>query len=112
MRKYAKIQKNSKARYECGLVYELFKTPYAGKDIYQSLTKLFNNIKEEQVIPDFFDFMSITSLYKSRGVRSDLSNERCIFNVAKVRSIFDKIIYADDTIDQQMIFSYVGGRKH
>ena len=57
--------------------------------------------------------MLITSLYKSRGVRSDLSNERGIFNVSKVRSIFDKIIYAEvyDTIVQQMSFSNVEGRK-
>ena len=68
--KLCKTLKNSKARDECGLIYELFKPPYAGRDIYESLTKLFNLIKQELVIPDFFELMSITSLYKNKGSRS------------------------------------------
>ena len=58
--------------------------------------------------------MSITSLYKNKGLKSDISNERGIFNVSKVWSIFDKVIYSDvyDTIDKNMSFSNVGGRKH
>ena len=81
--------------------------------VYRSLTKLFNDIKQQLVIPDFFSLMSITSLYKNRGLKSDLSNERGIFNISKVRSIFDKVIYADvyDIIDSNMSFSNVGGRK-
>ena len=108
-----KSRKNSKARVEEGLVYELFKPPYAGQDIYQSLTKLFNLSKEELDIPDFFEKMSITSLYKNKGAQSDLSNQRGIFNLSKVRSIYDKVIYSDiyDIIDQNMSFSNVGGRK-
>ena len=111
--KICKSLKNSKARDECGLVYELFKPPYAGKDIFQSLTELFNLIKLEVEVPDFFEFMSITSLYKNKGLQSDLSNERGIFNISKVRSIFDKVIYADvyDIIGSNMSFSNVGGRK-
>ena len=105
--------KNSKARDESGLVYELFKKPYAGPDIYQSLRKMFNLSKKELNIPDFFELMSITSLYKNKGSKSDLSNERGIFNLSKVRSIFDKVIYSGvyDEIDQNMSFSNVGGRK-
>ena len=48
--KLCKTLKNSKARDECGLIYELFKPPYAGRDIYEPLTKLFNLIKQELVI--------------------------------------------------------------
>ena len=105
--------KNNKARDECGLVYELFKQPYAGPDVFMSLSKLFSSIRQELVIPDFFNIMSITSLYKNRGLRSNLSNERGIFNVSKVRSIFDKLIYDDvyDVIDGNMSFSNVGGLK-
>ena len=89
-----KSLKNSKARDECGFIYELFKPPFAGKDIYESLTKLFNLAKQRLEIPDFFELMSITSLYKNKGIRSDISNERGIFNLSKVRSIFDKVIYS------------------
>ena len=39
----------------------------------------------------------------SKGSKSDLSNERGIFNLSKVRSIFDKVIYSGvyDEIDQK-----------
>ena len=94
-------------------MYELFKPPYAGPDVYKSLIKMFNSIKQQLEIPEFFKLMSITRLYKQKGLRSDISNERGIFNVAKVCSIFDKLIYSDiyDMIDGNMSFSNVGGRK-
>ena len=50
--KVCKSLKNSKARDESGLVYELFKQSYAGPDVYRSLTKLFNNIKQQLVQSD------------------------------------------------------------
>ena len=45
--------------------------------------------------------------------KSDLSNERGVFNVVKLRSILDKLIYKDayPTIEQNLSFSNVGGRK-
>ena len=69
LEKICKSLKNSKARDEAGLVYELFKPPYAGRDVYESLTKLFNLAKKELSIPEFFEQMSITSLYKNRGLK-------------------------------------------
>ena len=109
--KICKSLKNSKARDECGLVYELFKPPYAGPDVYESLTKLFNLAKKELSIPEFFETMSITSLYKNRGQKSDIGNECGIFNLSKIRSIFDKDIYSDiyEEIDKNMSCSNVGG---
>ena len=70
-------------------------------------------MKHELTIPEFFELMSITSLYKNKGCRSNISNERRIFNVPKVESIFDKAIYSDvyEVIDRNMSFSNVGGRK-
>jgi hypothetical protein len=111
--KICKSLKNNKARDECGFIYELFKPSNAGPDVFQSLTKLFNLMKHELTIPEFFELMSITSLYKNKGSRSNISNERGIFNVPKVRSIFDKAIYSDvyEVIDRNMSFSNVGGRK-
>ena len=40
--KICKSLKKTKARDECGLVYELVKPPYSGSDVYESLTKPFN----------------------------------------------------------------------
>ena len=88
--KICKSLKNSKARDECGFIYELFKPSNAGPDVFQSLTKLFNLMKHELTIPEFFELMSITSLYKNKGSRSNISNERGIFNVPKNRSILTK----------------------
>ena len=59
--------KNDKARDVNGMIYELFKEPVAGPDIFQSLTKLFNGMKEEMFVPQFMESMGITSLYKKKG---------------------------------------------
>ena len=57
--------------------------------------------------------MSITSLFKNRGQKSDIGNECGIFNLSKIRSIFDKDIYSDiyEEIDKNMSCSNVGGQK-
>ena len=57
--------------------------------------------------------MSITSIYKNKGSLSELSNDRGIFNVAKLRSMLDKQIYSDvySVIDKKLSCSNVGGRK-
>ena len=90
--------KNNKARDEWGMIYELFKPPYAGPDVYESLCKLFNMSKNDLEVPDFFESMSITSLYKSKGLKSDILNERGYFNLPKVKSLLDKVIYSMNMI--------------
>ena len=57
--------------------------------------------------------VAITSLYKNKGCKSDFSHQRGIFNVSKVRSILDKILYKDvyETIDQKLRYSNIGTRK-
>ena len=95
------------------MVYELFKPQYAGTDLYQSLTLMFNGMKRELQIPDFFGLMSITSFHKNKGPKNDLSNDRGVFNVAKIRSVLDKVLYKDtyNIIDKNLSCSNVGGRK-
>ena len=57
--------------------------------------------------------MAITSLYKNKGLKSEFMNQRGIFNVSKVRSIFDKVVYDDvyDIIDDEISCSNIGGRR-
>ena len=57
---------------------------------------------------------NISSFYKLKGDRSDLDNDRGVFNVVKVRSILDKLIYNDtyDVINQSMSGSNIGARKN
>ena len=73
----------------------------------------FNGMKSELAVPGFFEEMSITSFFKNKGLRSELKNDRGVFGVVKLRSIFDKLIYKDvyPTIDQNLSCSNVGGRK-
>ena len=81
--------------------------------MFLSLLNMFNKIKENQQIPDFFQNMSITSLYKNKGIKSSFSNQRGIFNVPKIKSIMDKLLYDDvyPAIDKKLSNSNIGGRK-
>ena len=105
--------KTGRSRDENGMVYELFKPQIAGQDIFNSLTMLFNSIKDQLVFLDFLQLMSITSFYKNKNSRYELSNDHGIFNLPKVRSVLDKLIYKDkyDLIDSHLSCSNVGGRK-
>ena len=85
--------KNGKARDEFGIIFELFKDAFAGPDVLNSLTLLFNGIKENMLVPAFMEKMAITSLYKNKGVRSDFANQCGIFNLSKVKAILNKFIY-------------------
>ena len=104
--------KNNKARDALGHVYELYK--YGGYYLKYSLLKMFNKIKNEQVYPDIFKLANITSIYKGKGERDDMSNDRGIFNVVKVRSILDKLVYEDkyDVINESMSTSNIGARRN
>ena len=74
---------------------------------------LANKMKDETEVPKFVQEVGITSIYKNKGSKLCLENERGIFSVSKVRSIVDKLIYNDinDIVDSNMSDSNVGGRK-
>ena len=69
--KICKKLKSGKARDRDDLIYELFKPDLAGNDFLVSIMKMFNGIKRSLKIPNFLQNMSITSLYKSKGVKSE-----------------------------------------
>jgi hypothetical protein len=112
LEKVLKSLKNGKARDPHGHIYELFK--YAGNDLKISLLKFYNLVKKKQIYPKILQPSNISSFYKLKGERSDLNNDRGVFNVVKVRSIIDKLIYNDkyETIDQSMSCSNIGARKN
>ena len=72
-----------------------------------------NKAKDECEIPAFLELTNISSIFKNRGSKNDLNNDRGIFNVSAVRSIIDKLIYNDiyEVVDGNMSDSNVGGRK-
>ena len=74
---------------------------------------LCNQVKSQLAIPEFLTFTDITSIYKQKGEKNDLENDRGIFGVSKIRSIIEKMILNDnyDEVDDSMSDSNVGGRK-
>ena len=63
-------------------------------------------MKTQQKIPDTLKYCNITSLYKNKGSKKDLNNDRGIFMLSVLRTILDKLLYMDsydDIIDSQSI---------
>ena len=96
-----------------GLINELFKPGVIGEDLLESLLVIINRCKDELTIPRLFRRTKITSLYKNKGDKSDLTNDRGVHSVTKFRSIIDKLLYNDiyADIDENMSSCNVGGRK-
>jgi hypothetical protein len=112
--KVMKQLKVNKAADPVGLVSELFKPGVAGTDLINSVLTLCNMIKYECRVPKFVELRNITSIYKNKGSKQDLDNDRGIFSVTMLRTIVDKLVYNDyyDTIDGNMSDSNVGGRQN
>ena len=108
-----KSLKKDKARDPNGLINELFKEGVAGTDLKLSLLDFFNRMKQECIIPDFVRMADVATIYKGRGEKSDLQNDRGIFLVTVYRSILMRLIYLDkyELLDNSMSDSQVGGRR-
>ena len=111
--KVLKSLKKGKARDPWHLCNEIFRPEVAGDDLIEALLLMFNHIKKQQIIPDVFKHENITSIYKGKGSKHDLVNDRGIFGVVVFRSILDKLIYNDEyeKVDASMTDSNVGARK-
>ena len=112
LEKVLKNLKNNKARDAHGHTYELYK--YAGHDLKHSMLRMFNMVKRKQIYPNIFKSANISSFYKKKGDKSYLNNDRGVFNVVKVRSILDKLVYSDiySLVDSSMSSSNIGARRH
>ena len=108
-----KSLKNGKCRDPLGMINEIFKPPVAGTDLVGSLCVMMNNIKDNCYIPDLLRFKNISTIYKNKGSKSDLNNDRGIFTCTVINSILQQLLYKDnyDTIDGNLSDSNVGARK-
>ena len=72
-----------------------------------------NGIKSNAYFPEEMIKANISSIYKSKGSKLDLSNDRVIFILGVVRKIWDKLIYQEKYpfIDDAMSDSNIGSRK-
>ena len=105
--------KLGKARDPNGWVNDLFRSDVAGKYLKMSMLKLLNKMKFENYITDFIDLADVATIYKGKGEKCDLENDRGIFLVTIFRSILMRLMYMDtyNTVDSNMSDSQVGGRK-
>ena len=111
--KVLKSLKKGKARDPLNLVNEIFRPEVAGKDLQLALLKLANKINEEQTFPELLKYTDITSVYKGKGSRADMDNQRGLFSLVTIRTIIDKLIYQDEyeNIDKNLTDCNVGARK-
>ena len=72
-----------------------------------------NGAKRNQIIPLFITLSNITTIYKNKGSRLDLNNDRGIFIQTVMKKILDQLTYCDNyqEIDKHMSDSNVGGRR-
>ena len=113
LEKALKSLKKNKARDPNGWTNDIFKEGVAGENLKMSILKLFNKIKNENFIPEFMRKADITTLYKGKGEKSNLDNERGIFIVPVFRSLIMKLIYQEiyEIIDKSMSESQIGSRR-
>ena len=82
----------------------------AGNNLKLSLLHIFNKIKEENKIPGFIRRADVSTIYKGKGSKKELVNERGIFVVSILRSILMRLIYSDyySILDHSMSDSQIG----
>ena len=112
-----KVLKSLKAGKSCdalGYTNEMFKPEVIGSDLFESLLNIVNRAKDEISIPRPVRLTKITSIYKNKGEKCDLKNDRGVHSVTKFRAIMDKLLYNDkyDEIDSNMSNCNVGGRRN
>ena len=96
--------KKDKARDPNGWVNEIFKEGVAGRNSKKFMLDFFNKMKNENYIPDFMRFADVVTIYKGKGEKSSLENDRGIFMITTFRSILMHLIYEEkyEQIDQSM----------
>ena len=113
LEKALKALKKDKSRDPNGWCNELFKDGVAGTNLKISLLQFLNRMKEENEIPDFVRLADVSTIYKGKGKKCDLINDRGIFVVTLLRSILMRLIYLDfyPQLDDSMSDSQIGARK-
>ena len=61
-----------------GIINELFKPNVMGQDLALGLLDLMNGIKTELTVPEVVTLANITTIYKNKGSRLDMKNDRGI----------------------------------
>ena len=105
------INKN-KSRDSDGLNRSIFHKDCIGSNLKQSFLFMVNELKRNGFIPEFMKKATISTIPKS-GSKYVLKNERGIFVLSAIRTIFMRLLFNTKyaIIDKNMSDSNVGGRK-
>ena len=108
-----KSLKNNKCSDPLGFVNEIFKPPVAGSDLVKSIKIMMNRIKDEVKVPELFRLKNISTIYKNKGSKSNLENDRGIFTSTVLNTILQKLIYGSiyEEVDSNLSDSNIGARK-
>ena len=108
-----KSLKNNKSFDPNGMINEVFKEGCIGKDLKKALLTLLNGVKRNMYIPMFMTLSNITTIFKNKGSRMDLENDRGIFIQTIMKKLLDKLIYVNNykDIDRNMTDSNIGSRR-
>ena len=82
--------KNNKAPGSDEITNEM--TKKGGKDLITSLKNVYNKILKEKKCPSDWRKVKIKSIYKNKGEKEDLNNQRGIFLTSTLQKIFERII--------------------
>ena len=93
LEKVLKNLKTNKTRDPLGLINEIFKPGCMGEGMKQALLYLLNLSKSGQEFSEMMKLANITSIWKKRGSRTELSNDRGIFVLTVFRMIMDRVLY-------------------
>ena len=85
-----KSLKNGKSTDPEGLINELFK--YGGLSYQTVLLQLLNKIKNNKDTPESWNNILISTIYKKKGSKKLLNNQRGIFITPIISKIFEKLI--------------------
>ena len=83
----------------------------AGTGILIELLKVLNLIKESKEIPEKWNWVNITTIFKNKGSRKELVNYRGIFLTVIVKKIFENMLKARMKDQLEMINKLQGGAR-
>ena len=96
------------------MINEIFLPAAMGSNLKGGLITLMNEIKVELLIPYNLQLADISSIFKMKGSKFELSDDRGFFILSVVRKILDKLLYQDkySFIDSEMSDSNIGARRN
>ena len=114
MKMVLKKLKSNKSRDPLGMLNEIFRPGVIGEDLKSALLLLVNEAKSDNFVPHFMRLANITSIFKKKGSKKSLENDRGIFVLTVMRMIMDRLLYNDlyPEVEENMSNSNIGALRN